>query len=142
MVDRRDLIAGAVLLGVSAAPAGAAAVTTSAEAAPADESEELRNIRQELRDFRATWLSSVGTEVAAIRAQQYTFLKSTGRFPEFMDVGLEPWERVYDWHIRWQQPINVTRLAEGGYGLVFMFTTLVLRPNMQTNYIGPGYDAK
>jgi hypothetical protein len=59
-----------------------------------------------------------------------------------MDVGLEPWERVYDWHIRWQQPINVTRLAEGGYGLVFMFTTLVLRPNMQTNYIGPGYDAK
>ena len=52
------------------------------------------------------------------------------------------WERLYDWHVRWQQPLNLSRLPDGQYGMTFMLTTLVLRPNMQASYIGPGYDSK
>ena len=49
---------------------------------------------------------------------------------------------VYDWHVRWQQPLTIGRLPDGLYAMAFMMTTLVLRPNMQANYLGPGYDSK
>lgn len=47
-----------------------------------------------------------------------------------------------DWHVKKRQPINTTRLPEGRYGLVFMFTTVVLRPEQTANFIGWGYDTR
>jgi hypothetical protein len=55
-------------------------------------------------------------------------------------VGLSVWEDVYDWHVRVQQPLSVSRLTDGRYALAFMFTQLVLRHEMAANYVGPGYD--
>ena len=55
-------------------------------------------------------------------------------------MGIGVWENVFDWHIRHQQPLSVSRNAEGRYILGVAFTTLVLRPELSENYVGPGMD--
>jgi hypothetical protein len=50
------------------------------------------------------------------------------------------WEALYDWHVRYQQPLNVQRTADGRYVMAFMFTTLILRPDQAPDYIGPPFD--
>jgi hypothetical protein len=40
-----------------------------------------------------------------------------------------------------QQPINMTRLTDGRYTLVFMFTTLLLRPDQAADFVGYSFDA-
>jgi hypothetical protein len=59
-----------------------------------------------------------------------------------MEVGLGVWEDVYDWHVRYQQPLNATRLADGRYVLTFMFTNLILRPDLAVEYVGFGFDTE
>ena len=49
---------------------------------------------------------------------------------------------MYDWHVRYQQPINVARNADGRYTLLLMSSLLVMRPDVQGNYIGIPYDAR
>jgi hypothetical protein len=34
----------------------------------------------------------------------------------------------------------MTRLPDGRYAMSFMFTTLVLRPEVDANYVGPAFD--
>ena len=84
----------------------------------------------------------LATEVEAVREQQRVFLKSTGKYPDYIEVGLSVWERLYDWHVRWQQPLTITRQPDGQYAMAFMLSTVVLKPNMQPNYVGPGYDSR
>ena len=62
--------------------------------------------------------------------------------PDFIEVGIEVWENVYDWHVRHQQPIGATRTADGRYVMSVMFTTLILRSDQTNNYIGFGFDAR
>jgi hypothetical protein len=106
----------------------------------ADEAAELREIASQIGRYRDTVVSMLGAEVEAIREQQRVFLKSTGKYPDYIEVGLSVWERLYDWHVRWQQPLTITRQPDGQYAMTFMLSTLVLKPNMQANYVGPGYD--
>jgi hypothetical protein len=139
VVDRRGFLGGAMLIG--GAPGGREHET--AGPAPAatgeDNSAELRSIADQLVQLRAV-SQRLETDVAPVREQIHVFLKSTGKYPDYMDVGLGIWNTVYDWHVRWQQTLTIGRLADGLYTMAFMMTTLVLRPNNQTNYIGPGYD--
>jgi hypothetical protein len=139
--DRRTFLSGAALVGGGGAGAAHAAAPIGREASAVDGEAELRDIAKELRQFRET-STSISTDVAAVREQQYVYLKSTGRYPDYIDVGIGIWERVYDWHVRWQQPITITRTPDGGYAMAFMLTTLLLKPNMQPNYVGPGADGK
>jgi hypothetical protein len=80
--------------------------------------------------------------IATIRTQQNNFLKANQKFPDFIDVGVDVWQGVYDWHVKNAQPINATRLPDGRYGLAYMFTTLVLRPDHTPNAVSFGYDAR
>ncbi len=129
---------------MGAGSAGAAAPTVSAAHAAttsgADDAAELREIAQQIARSRDTMLAMLGSEVDGVREQQRIFLKSTGKYPDYIEVGLAVWERLYDWHVRWQQPLTITRQPDGQYAMGFMLSTLVLKPNMQANYIGPGYD--
>jgi hypothetical protein len=74
--------------------------------------------------------------------QQNVFLRANQKFPEFIDAGVEAWQAVYDWHVKHRQPIATTRLPDGRYGIAFMFTTIVLRYENTSNFIGLGYDAR
>ena len=47
---------------------------------------------------------------------------------------------LYDWHVKYQQPLNVTRQPDGRYLMQFMFSTLLLRPEQDSGYIGYPYD--
>jgi hypothetical protein len=81
-------------------------------------------------------------ELARIRDQQRVFLKANQKYPDFIEVGIDVWENVVDWHIRHQQPLSVSRSSEGRYIMAVGFTTLILRPELSDNYVGPGMDAR
>ena len=81
-------------------------------------------------------------ELAEIREQQRIFLKTSHKFPDFIDVGVNVWDRLDDWHVRQQLPLNIVRRDDGRYTMAFMFTTLVLRPDQADGYVSFGYDAR
>ena len=84
----------------------------------------------------------VSPELARIREQQRVFLRANQKFPDYLEIGIAVWEGVYDWHVRHQLPVNITRTTEGRYAMVVMLTTLVLRPEQPETYIGFGFDLR
>ena len=77
-----------------------------------------------------------------IRDAMTLFLRSSQKYPDFLDVGYLVFHAMYDWHIRNRVPLTVGRSADGRYGLVFMFTRLVLRPDAVPDFIGLPYDQR
>jgi len=67
-------------------------------------------------------------------------LRSSGKFPEFCDIGTGVFYDVYDWHVKHQQQINITRQADQRLTIQFMFTQLVLRWENDGNYLGMPFD--
>jgi hypothetical protein len=47
---------------------------------------------------------------------------------------------VHDWHVRHQQPLNMSRTDDGRYVTSVMFTTLVLRIDQAESFVGLGFD--
>ena len=78
--------------------------------------------------------------VRQVQEQQRTFLKSSHHYPEFVEVGPRAWEGLIEWHVREQVQLNVTRAADGRYTMAFMFSTVLLRPDLDDNYVGFGFD--
>ena|ERR1051325_10584627 len=81
-------------------------------------------------------------EINEVRKSQYTYLRGNGKFPDFIDIGIDVWLGVYDWHIRMQQPLVLGRDNTGRYTMIFGFTTLVLRPDWVPTVIGIPYDQR
>ncbi len=145
MVARREMVGGGLLAGLAALFTPGAA---RAEAAQSGDDRGALRVAQAIDELREEFAKSQGcgpapcSAVASIRAQQQTFLKASHKFPDFIDAGLDVWTAVYDWHVRNRQPINTTRLPDGRYGIAFMFTTVVLRPENTPSYLSFGYDAR
>jgi len=140
MVGRRDVLGGALLTGLN----GAFGESPVAEpgAAAEDTSEAAANAIDRLRTLveRTSTPSTATAAIALIRQQQRAYIRSHDKYPDFIEVGLGVWEEVYDWHVRYQQPITAARLADGRYMIGFMFTNLILRPDQALDYIGFGFD--
>jgi hypothetical protein len=81
-------------------------------------------------------------ELALVREAQKTFLRANGKMPDLIEVGWDMWFAAYDWHVRWQQPVNVGRDPTGRYTLLLFQTLLILRPEMPGGYVGVPYDNK
>lgn len=141
MVERRTMMGGGLVAGLgalmSAEPAAAAAVS--------DESQQISgSIDQLRRTFEGQFDQTYATlwrGVSRIRQQQRTWMKSTMKFPDFIEIGIDVWDNLYDWHVAHQQPVSMGRAADGHYTMVFMFTTLVLRPEQAPDYVGFPFDA-
>ncbi len=121
----------------AASPAGAAA------AAAADDDQlvagalgELRRALQQQIDFQQGPWRAIGR----VRDQQRTYLRASQKYPDFIEVGLQVWDSVYDWHVATQQPLSVARLADGRYAMTFGFSTLVLRHDLEAGHVGFGFD--
>jgi hypothetical protein len=155
MVARRKMIAGGLVAGLvgavipsgddanAAAAAGAGAATEAGAGAPmaVDENTPIfQKILEELQLHRPTCGIESCLSLDSIRRQQHTYLRAHGRYPEFIDVGLGPWEDLYAWHIKYQVPVRIGLRADGYYGMPFTLTTIVLKPNMQPDYVGSAYD--
>jgi len=79
-------------------------------------------------------------EIAGIRQKQVEYLKATNKFPDFIDVGLDVWFGVHDWHIRHLQPLVLGRDSSGRYTITLMSTQLVMRPDLVPTFISAPYD--
>lgn len=137
MMSRRELMTTGL--------AGAAGVGRPAEAGAQGERDRditgvLKDILAEMRRQQTVCTTAGCAAIQRVRDTMRVFIKSSNRYPDYVDVGLDVWEDVYDWHVRHRQPLTVSRLPDGRYGMAFMFSTLVLRHEMTPNYIGPGYD--
>ena len=99
-------------------------------------SREIDDLRQSIEGIdQRPW-----ARVYQVRTQQQIWLRANHKYPDFIEIGYNVWDGLYDWHVRYQQSINVTRSADGRYLMAFMFTTLILRPDQDPNYVGPPFD--
>ena len=138
MIDRRQLIGGGVVGGVL----GAIGAAPEAAAQGGDRV-DLRPVVRALADLRTEVAAAREfSEIAALREAQITFLRANGKLPDFIEVGTDHWFATHDWHIRWQQPLNISRDATGRLTLLLMSTTLVLRPEAQPSFMSLPYDTR
>jgi hypothetical protein len=138
MVQRRDLVGGGLVAGF------ASMMTSSTEAAAADDGSSTQAINQLRETFERQFEQAYTSRwrgVSRVREQQRTWMKATRKYPDFIEIGLDVWDNIWDWHVVYQQPLNVTRVADGRYAMLFMFTTLLLRPDQSPDYVGYAFDA-
>lgn len=143
MISRREVVTAGVL--------GTLATAGNAEAAELQQevqtlragfealSSTLNDIKTSLDEgLRGNSMNYAGVGNVKTKIENYT--KVTGRFPDYCDIGLSVFYDVYGWHVRNQQQLNITRIAEQRMAIQFMFTQLVLRIETESNYIGVPYD--
>ena len=83
---------------------------------------------------------TTGNYLGEIRARFTVHLRSAGKFPDFMEIGIDPFYEVYDWHVRHQQQIQITRISEQRFSVQWMFTQLIVRFEQDPKYLGVPYD--
>jgi hypothetical protein len=141
-MERRAVVGGSLIASLSTlmSPAG-----SEAAAAAASDLEGVSDSIDQLRKTVERQFANVYTNrwqgVARIREQQHTWMKSTQKYPDFIEIGIDIWDNIYDWHVVHQQPVNMTRMSDGRYSMVFMFTTLLLRPDQAADFVGYSFDA-
>jgi hypothetical protein len=151
MLSRRDLLSGAVVgsrmaghpvdregrgLQISGAPAFASEGGQISE-------RNGQEIVQALKDLRTAVAAPYSfQEIQGVRNKQVEFLRGQGKFPDYIDVGVDVWFAVYDWHIRHLQPITLGRDSSGRYTVALLTTMIVLRMDADSRFIGVPYDAK
>jgi hypothetical protein len=120
-------------------------MTPAAEASvSADDREQVEAIDRLRETFQRQFdliYSNKWNGVARVRKQQHIWIASTRKYPDFIEVGLDVWDNVYDWHVTYQQTVNMARLSDGRYTMTFMFTTLLLRPDQSPDFVSYPFDA-
>jgi hypothetical protein len=142
MLRRRDVMNGVGLGGALAAlAAGAASVPAAAQTVEQrsdrgleDVAKAVQAVRDEVARQASFW------EIAQVRDQIRTFLRANGKFPDFIEVGTDVWQQVYDWHVRFQQPIALSRTPDGRHAIVLMATLVIMRTDLTGGFVGIPYD--
>jgi len=140
MIARRQMLGTGVLGGLVAAALPPAADAAGAEQNAEREIQAIANAVDRLT--AALKAQRTFDELSAVRDAQRAFLRANAKYPDFMEVGIDVWQMVYDWHVKWQQPMSIGRDSAGRYTLMVMFTTLILRPDMTAGFMGVPYDIK
>ena len=142
MLSRRELIAAGMAGGLTT-PSEAAAPLVAEQQADRDGQREIEKAIERIENvLRTAMLTNTVAHglVGKLRASMEQFFKSNAKFPDFIDVGLNVFLELYDWHVKNQQQLMVTRGADGRYWMQFMFTTLIMRAEVDGNYMGLPYD--
>ena len=143
MVTRREVMTTGVLGTLAGTTPEASASSTQDDAATA---RVLGQLNSQLSTINGTLNSGlVGPGLASgfladIRTRFTTHLRAAGKFPDFMEIGVEPFYDVYDWHVRHNQQITITRVAEQRFAIQWMFTQLILRYEQDPRYLGIPFD--
>ena len=95
------------------------------------------------RFWRGVFFGKVPAQPDAPESLLYSAL-TVPRFnvPRWLLEGSAVFFEIYDWHVRNQQPLVVARAPDGRYGLGFLFTRLILRPDAVSDFIGVPYDLR
>lgn len=94
----------------------------------------IQDLRDEIKRQDGFW------ELGPLRDPIKMFLRTAGKFPDFIEVGIDVWQQVYDWHVRYQQPLTVGRNAEGRYTIMLLATTVVMRVEIAPSFVGIPFD--
>jgi len=146
-MERRALVGGSLLASLSTLMSPAAVAEASAESASAAAgdlegvSDSIDQLRLTVEHQFATVYTDKWQGVARVRQQQHTWMRSTQKYPDFIEIGLVVCDNIYFWHVVHQQPFNMTRGSDGRYTMVFMYTTLLLRPDQALDFVGFAFDA-
>jgi hypothetical protein len=139
-LSRRELLMNGVM-GGAVLGGGLPDVEPAADAAEEREiNQTLKALITEIQQPEHSLAPGDLAYVTRLREQMLEFMKGTNKWPDFIDVGPNPWFAIYDWHVRFRIQPAVVRLPDNRYGITFMFTTLVLRPDQTPSYVGLGYD--
>jgi hypothetical protein len=136
MVSRRQVIAGTLTAG--AASFGARRVSAAplpTDNDPDQDSAKLDEILEEVRALRPGPVPGA-SDVYLIRQALRTYLKSAGKFPEYLDVGIDVWEGLIDFYVATAQPVDIGRLPDGRYFLKYLVTNIVLRSEVPEGHVG------
>ena len=141
MLSRRELFTASVA-GLSAeTPAAGARSEIEQEATREGQREISRAIGEVESALQRSQLPSLSFGIIGkVRSLMEQFLRSHSKFPDYMEVGPGVFIDIYDWHVKHQQQLVVTRLADGRYTMQFMFTSLILRPEQESGFVGYPYD--
>jgi hypothetical protein len=142
MISRREVVTAGVL--------GTLATAGPAEAEQSREVEALgagfKRIEDKLNELRTAVDQGLRGNsmnfggVGRVRDVIEKYTKASGKFPEYCDIGLGIFYDVYDWHVRNQQQIQVTRIADQRMAIQFMFTQLIVRWESDSNFVGVPFD--
>jgi hypothetical protein len=142
MIGRRAMLGtttlGSMLAALLPATGDGADVEPAAQQASEKSVEDVAaaidKLRAELQKQQTFW------ELDLVRQQQKTFLRTTGKLPDFLEVGTDIWQQVYDWHVRYQQAMSISRDTQGRLTIMVMSTTVIMRTDLGANYVGLAYD--
>ena len=143
MVTRRDVVTGGALSALTAA--------AFAEPAPAEQDDgqtasAVRGLRGSLDSINSTLNTAFETNAVAfgyvpkIREMFTTFMRANFKFPDYMEIGMDVFYDLYDWHIKHNRQMEVSRVLDNRMAIRFMFTLMVLRPEQDPKYLGIPYD--
>lgn len=145
MISRREVVTAGMLGTLSNAAMAAPEEAQGPQGDPAMQT-QLGEIRKVLSNINGSLDSGLrgpglnGGFIGDIRDRFTTHLRSSGKFPDFMEIGISPFYDVYDWHVRHGQQIQIIRIAEQRFAIQFMFTQLVVRWEQDPRYLGQPYD--
>lgn len=146
MLTRRSLLTGGVLGGVAAgvtpADGRAARGGEGQSSRGRDPDEQLVKAVEEIRDLLRGAEGGNCPELVTLRSMQREFLKGRGKFPDFIEIGIDVWESLVNWHVRTRQQPQVTRMGDGRYAMALFQTNLILRHDVSNSYMGQPFDAK
>lgn len=149
MISRREVVTAGVLGTLAGSTADLSAEAregrAKVEAAQDDAGiiRALRDINQELQRLGGVLASEsrvTGGFLSQIRERFTVHLRAAGKFPDFMEIGTDPFYEVYDWHIRHQQQIQITRISEQRFAIQWMFTQLIVRFEVEPKFLGVPFD--
>jgi hypothetical protein len=142
MISRREMVTAGVLGTLTGTPGEAMAAERQDEGT----ARAVSQATAALRDIETTLENGlIGPNTAYgflydIRSRYTTHIRSAGKFPDFLEIGIDVFYQVYDWHVRHNQQIQITRVAEQRFAIQWMFTQLILRWEQDPKYIGVPFD--
>jgi hypothetical protein len=139
MIDRRAMLTLGGLLGLATPENGEGVAAGTGQMSDKNVQDLVSALN---RISGAITLQQSNGEILAVRKSQTDFLRANGKFPDFIDVGIDVWLGFYDWHVRVQQPLVLARDVNGRYTMMFNFTALVLRQEAVHDFIGIPYDSR
>ena len=138
MISRREVVTAGVLGTLATGNASGAPAQSDAQmvaGAVGRVVESLDEIKASMDAGLRGNTMSYGS-LGVIKGKLETWVRTTGRFPEYWDVGISVFMDIYDWHIRQRQEIKISRIAEQRMAIQWVFTQYVLRWENEPGYIG------
>jgi len=145
-MKRRDLIGGGILGGVLGGISEDASETGQAPPSqPRQQTviEDFSGVVDAINNLEKEFARQNSfIDIAPIREAQRNYLRINLHMPNYIEVGAGHWFNLYDWHVRWQQPLNLTRDLLGRYTITYLGTAIVLRAEMPDQFLSAPYDER